>query len=338
MDKALKQRLVGAVVLIALAVVVLPMMLGGRPSPGEPEARTIELPAPPPDLDFETRRFPVGSEPGTTSGREPGRSDETTANGESGRIARPLPEPDLPSVEVASEEDELQPDPGPDRIPDAEVAQAAQESSPDEPESGEPVTDEPAPGEQAADSMETLVAGLLASESESPDLRYVVQVASFGSSDNAVRLARQLEQAGYAVLLDRVSSETGELDRVRVGPYASEEEAQAATAALRENISGVNPRIVDMQPDQAAPTLAGEDPLLRWVVQVGSFSSRENAAQLVSRLMASGLSAYEETVQNDSSTIYRVRVGPFLDRTTALEAERKIAADMGIDGVVMSAD
>ena len=33
MDIALKQRLVGASVLIALAVVVVPMLLGGRPDP-----------------------------------------------------------------------------------------------------------------------------------------------------------------------------------------------------------------------------------------------------------------------------------------------------------------
>ena len=60
MDKALKQRLVGASVLIALAVVVLPMLLGGRPGDKTQQAQKIELPPQPAELDFETRRYPVG--------------------------------------------------------------------------------------------------------------------------------------------------------------------------------------------------------------------------------------------------------------------------------------
>ncbi len=60
MDTALKQRLVGASVLIALAVVVLPMLLGGRPDGDVQETQKIELPSQPPELDFETRRYPIG--------------------------------------------------------------------------------------------------------------------------------------------------------------------------------------------------------------------------------------------------------------------------------------
>ena len=43
MDKALKQRLVGASVIIALAVVVLPMLLSGRPEGGAPESQVAEI-------------------------------------------------------------------------------------------------------------------------------------------------------------------------------------------------------------------------------------------------------------------------------------------------------
>ena len=62
MDKALKQRLVGACVLIALAVIILPMLLGGQPEQGQ-EAEKIELPPRPKELSFETRRFPIGQQP-----------------------------------------------------------------------------------------------------------------------------------------------------------------------------------------------------------------------------------------------------------------------------------
>ena len=62
MDKALKQRMVGASVLIALAVIVLPMLLGGRPEGETQQTRKIELPAKPPEISFETRRYPIGEQ------------------------------------------------------------------------------------------------------------------------------------------------------------------------------------------------------------------------------------------------------------------------------------
>jgi DedD protein len=318
MDKALKQRLVGAIVLIALAVIVLPMIFGGRPPSTGPEARSIELPAVPPDLEFETRRFPVGDEQarGPAPGRTP-NSDRAGQEDESSTVAA-LPEPDESALAVAPQ--------GGEAGITAESAETAVE------EEGA------AAGNEAGGSMDTLVAGLIATEGSDSDLRYVVQVASFGSDDNAVRLGRELEESGYAVMLDHVSSDTGQLNRVRVGPYATEAEAEAVVAALQARISGLKPRIVDMQPDEAGPALASEDPLMRWIVQVGSFGSQDNARDLVSRLRASGLSAFDETLRRDTSTIYRVRVGPYLDRAKALEAEQKIADEMGIDGVVMSAD
>ena len=60
MDKALKQRLVGAIVLIIFAVIVLPMLLSGRSDTLKQESREIEVPPRPDELSLETRRFPVG--------------------------------------------------------------------------------------------------------------------------------------------------------------------------------------------------------------------------------------------------------------------------------------
>ena len=63
MDIALKQRLVGASVLIALAVVVLPMLLGGRPDNSIVESQKIEGSPQPSDIEFETRGYPIGETP-----------------------------------------------------------------------------------------------------------------------------------------------------------------------------------------------------------------------------------------------------------------------------------
>src|SRR5690606_1399077 len=58
MDSALKQRLIGAAVLVALAVIFLPMLLD-RPPP-EPGTDAVRLDIPPaPERAFETRTLPL---------------------------------------------------------------------------------------------------------------------------------------------------------------------------------------------------------------------------------------------------------------------------------------
>ena len=63
METALKQRLVGAAVLVALAVIFLPMLIQG-PAP-ESGAADVSLDVPPqPGGDFETREIPLpGKDP-----------------------------------------------------------------------------------------------------------------------------------------------------------------------------------------------------------------------------------------------------------------------------------
>ncbi|MEO7251290.1 MAG: sporulation protein, partial [Arenimonas sp.] len=59
MDSPIKQRLIGAAVLAALAVIFLPMLLKG-PDVKEPDAATVPLSMPAtPGQEFETRELPL---------------------------------------------------------------------------------------------------------------------------------------------------------------------------------------------------------------------------------------------------------------------------------------
>ena len=166
----------------------------------------------------------------------------------------------------------------------------------------------------------------------------MVQVASFGSVDNATKLSARLRGLGYRVMTDTVSSDVGTLNRVRVGPYAGESEAEGVVARLREQVDGSKPRVMDLQPGRAERVTKPSDPLVRWVVQVGSFASAANADNLVAKLRLEGHSAYREQVSSGGSTIYRVRVGPFVERDEASRANRTNGERLSLDGVVMSAD
>ena len=335
MDIALKQRLVGASVLIALAVVVLPMMLGGSPDDGGVSSQQIQVPEQPPEHEFDTRRYPISDsrsrppvpetsepvelpKPSVTENRQQSTPDVAVDTAEPGPVSENVEQQaSLPDAEPAAE-------------PIAEAVETAEGTPPagtegivDTP-SEEPVTlITPEPPPSAAPSGQG---------------RYIVQVASFGSVNNANRLSGQLRELGYSVTSDTVTSDVGTLHRVRVGPYASESDADRAVAALKGQVRDVTPRVMDMQPEKASPVTQPSDPLVRWVVQVGSFSSSGNADNLVARLKLEGLSAYKEGVSSSGATVYRVRVGPYIERDEAIRVDKMISDRMSIDGVVMSAD
>lgn len=300
MDKALKQRLVGASVLIALAVIVLPMLLGGRPEDESQQTRAIEIPAQPPELSFETRRYPIGDQ-GT---------EQQTKNGEARpeELVRQLPVPKTPVSKVEQ----------------AIVTESTAEN----------------PGEEEGKlpSVETIPASAPLDGSPETDNRYVVQVASFGALDNANKLTDTLKKEGYTVVTDSIKSDVGVLHRVRVGPFATEAEANKSATDLESKISGIKPRVMDLQPGKSAQITTPSDPLVRWIVQIGSFSKAANAEKLVAALRLDGLSAYQEMVSSSGSSIYRVRIGPFLERKEAIRVERSVREKRSLNGVVMSAD
>jgi len=332
MDIALKQRLVGASVLIALAVIVLPMLLGGRPEEGAAEPHKIELPRKPDELDFQTRRYPLGE-------ATPSRAPDT-------RVPD-LPAPGQPAEPAPSE---TAGEAGPGTVAHVElepreVADALLTPEPDRGEEtaaaddagGAPVPEAP---EQPAAAAEYLDEPTQSDAGAAPAAggRYIVQVASFGSVDNARRLAEMLRGYGYGVLSDTVTSDVGTLHRVRVGPFGTESEANAVVGNLRNQISDVRPRVMDLQPERAAQVTTPSDPLVRWVVQAGSFSSADNADKLVEQLRGLGLSAYKETVTSAGSTVFRVRAGPYVEREEAIRVNGLVSERLSLQGVVMSAD
>ncbi|NKB38308.1 MAG: hypothetical protein GKR93_14280 [Gammaproteobacteria bacterium] len=72
-----------------------------------------------------------------------------------------------------------------------------------------------------------------------------------------------------------------------------------------------------------------------WVVQLGSFSSQENATALNLKLREAGYPAFVEPVKRQSGIAYRVRVGPELLRSDARKLAEKLLKNMQIEGIVI---
>ena len=199
MDRALKERIIGAIVLVAVVVLVVPVFLDGPPENEGIVSERISLPGQENDgtrtivLDRD-RSEPVPEE------RSPEPEPAAVAPAESaarGEMAREEPGPGAP----------------------AEAVTAA-------PVAPDPVPQEPEP------VAETRVAEPVPSPTRSSTGMWAVQLGSFSNEANAERLAADLRQQGFAAFLSKLGTGNGELHRVRVGPQRDRESAEAMLARL----------------------------------------------------------------------------------------------------------
>jgi DedD protein len=85
------------------------------------------------------------------------------------------------------------------------------------------------------------------------------------------------------------------------------------------------PRISSKEPASFTPYEAFEkEEEVGWLIQIGSFSHRENALRLRDNVVSSGYRAFIETAQSGKKTIYKVRVGPERKAAHARELKRKL--------------
>lgn len=343
MDKALKQRLVGATVLIILTVIILPMLLSGRSDSLKQETSQIEIPNKPEELSISKRRFPVG-----VPDRPTAAIDESEQDADSG-----LPGGDTPDDAVADEiippldaepEALVQIEDGPGQSPvtsseDAEVLISDSNEAPEEPitEIADATQPEKAPTVTSVvipPDPDDVDLSVVEDNEGSQSPRYLVQVASFSSEKRADLLADELRAAGMMVETDVVERTAGRLYRVRVGPYGGRAEADAAINTIKTSNNNLSPRVVDLRPTDSAPVSTPSDPLVRWVVQVGSFSSAESADAQVAKLRLAGLAAFAEQVTSSKGSVYKVRVGPEVNRDKATELAKRIKTEQKLDGFV----
>lgn len=220
MDDQLKARLIGAVVLVALAVILVPELLSGRKSVAPAEAQQGE-----------------------------GRSTRTvtidlTGAAPAPAAVEPKPAPQPLPVTVAPE---AQPSP---RTVDVPVDQAPPEDT--EPAEVEPLAAAPTakapldktpvkPAAAPAAKPESSVAKAPTAPAAEPKPAkapakggWSVQVGAFGSSAAAGKLVADLKAAGYSAYVSPISRGGKTLHRVRVGPEAAKADAEKLAARLKD--------------------------------------------------------------------------------------------------------
>lgn len=75
----------------------------------------------------------------------------------------------------------------------------------------------------------------------------------------------------------------------------------------------------------ATPAPAGESATTRWYLNAGSFSQKANAVTLLDNLKQQGFPATIKETSTEKGTVYKVRVGPMLDKAKAQATKSKLA-------------
>ena len=335
MEPALKQRLIGAAVLVALAVIFLPMLIKGpAPESGVSDV-SLDVPAQPGDDGMETRELPLLA---------PG---DAPAGGALGLPAGQAEDGRLPTVDTTTGE-----------------------------------------GGGQGEMMPAPTAGG----------DYAVSFGSYASTGDAARVVEALRSSQLPGYQERVEGRDGRtIHRVRVGPYASRADAEAARLRAAHVRDDVGSQVIALDagdttaepasastPAAAATTgtikqepLAANEPAAKpepkpaaakpaepkpaepkpepvaapakpaptapskpaaadvgFAVQLGAFSNADEAGKLRDRVRGLGFGAFIEQVNTDKGTLTRVLAGPVSSREQAEQLKSQVAARTGINGLV----
>lgn len=240
-----RRRLIGAVALVLLGVIVFPLVFDSKPKP-VPSNIALDIPsqskAPGLAVPASAPMLPAASSVAVPSGER-----AAVAHAASAVAAAPAPVP--PEPEVVSK-------PAPPPTPAAPKPSPVQQVEPVAPP---PAPKPPAPTPEEARKLASARQALAALEGKSPDqistaqaeaalankkhaaqedaapskARFVVQAGAFADPHAAQSVRTKIEKAGLKTYTQVVDTAQGKRVRVRIGPFATRDEAERALHKLQ---------------------------------------------------------------------------------------------------------
>lgn len=329
MDVKLKQRLIGALVLGALAVIFVPMIVLGPEPKGAADAMNVSIQPPPlPQGEFVTREIPLHSTP----------LPSTAAP-----AAAAMGEPDtLPMVDATANIA-----PRVDALAAAEApASAVPAATPPAPVAvPRPASTTPAPLPAQTPARVVTPAPIAAAPRPAAVAAggFRVKAGSFTQRANADALVARLRSAGLSATTEPTEVNGQPATRVVLGPFADRASAEAVrvrAAAIAGTASVVAADAAAVAPapraTPAAASGASEPAEVGFAVQLGAFARQEEAQALVARARAAGFRAFEQRIPTANGVLWRVRLGPVTDRAAAERLRSDAAGRLGISGIVVA--
>jgi len=311
-ELALKQRLVGASVIIALVVIFVPMIFDGGIS-NRNQTISIEIPGEPEDLKhkiiaIDTRTTTTGKEKSADVVRKkPIKTHETIIDVVDNSIASNNNKSTVIKEKQASKivpvtrpSHEKQPD-----SKDVEVADIKKDKT---------VSKDPLPKEQGADKT------------------YRVKLGSFSQQKNAQQLKAKIINIGLKAIVEKDKSKN--LYKVYSQQFTLLVDAEKLSKKLQQyNFNIGKPSIEALDPESMQAAEIQLD--TGWIVQIGSFSNKTNSIKLRNKIRNKGFITFVDEIMNSKKQIlYRVRIGPYATRAEAQLEKSTIKKKMNLDGLL----
>ena len=315
-ELALKQRLVGASVIIALVVIFVPMIfddgIGNRN-----QTISIEIPGEPEDLkhkviSIDSRTTPAGNNKSDDQSadvvrKEPIKKHETiidmvdnsvSANKDKVTVINEKQASKI--IPVTKPNHEKQPDPK-----EIEVVDIKKDKT---------VSKNPSPKKSGAEKA------------------YRVKLGSFSQQKNAQQLKAKIINTGLKAIVEKDKNKN--LYKVYSQQFELLVDAEKLSKKLQEqnfNIGKPSIETLNAESMQAAEIQLDTG----WIVQIGSFSSKTNSMKLRDKIRDKGFVTFVDEISNSKKQIlYRVRIGPYATREEAQLEKSNIKKKMNLNGLL----
>ncbi len=338
MDHELKQRLIGAVVVTALCAIFIPMLFDDPVDNSGQLVSELNIPAPVDSGADTAGKVPSSAEQVLKSTDPEPLSTETAGDTiESTGAAEEVAEPDAgqpkqghsgeslyaesegygkedAGAEEAVEPVDTQPKPRSKQAPAEQSSDSAQ-GKPFESTQARPLSTNAADAARAKQARDEAIAKEAAKVKKAAETVKPVIVKKSDKSAGS-GFAREAPEGGRAGIAqpDIEPPVVAKVDGAKAGALAPPKQPNTAkTLAVA---------VAEAKKPEVAPKASPK--LVRWYIQIGSFSKRENAMSLWDSLREQGLPASLDTVQTDKGTSYRLRVGPELDGKKAAAMKARL--------------
>lgn len=330
MDHELKQRLIGAVVVTALCAIFIPMLFDDPVDNSGQLVSELSIPAPGDSAD--------------TAGKLPSNAEQVLKSTDPEPLSTEIAGDTLEST--GAQEEVAEPEPGqPKQGHSGESLYAESEGYAKEDagteEVVEPIDKQPKPRSKqvpAEHPFESVQAKPLSTDAvdggyaktQAKDEAIAKDAAKVKKAAETVKpvIAKKPDKSagsGFA----REAPEGGRAGIAQpdieppVAAKVDGSKAAALAAPKQPNTAkSLAVAVAEAKKPVVAPKAAPK--LVRWYIQLGSFSKKENAMSLWDSLREQGLPASLDTVQTDKGTAYRLRVGPELDGKKAAAMKARL--------------
>ncbi|WP_369804609.1 SPOR domain-containing protein [Limnohabitans sp. G3-2] len=219
-----RHRLMGAVVLVLVAVVGFPLLFDTQPRPV-----AVDTPIVIPDRQNTPPLASAAPVPSEQAPAKPLLPAPQAVSAQASLDAREEVVASTPPALAAAKPEPVKESPPAEKAAEKPVA-AKQESKPAAPVKAE----KPTPAAKPKDDGNKAQALLEGKTAKPSAARVVIQVGAFSDAGKARDVRNKLEQAGVKTYTQAVEKDGKTTTRIRVGPFETKEEADKAAARIRK--------------------------------------------------------------------------------------------------------